>query len=188
VADITPEQLKVGQSSSSLPGHEPEISSEQLKVGQSSSDHPSAAPAGATDVPADSTGSGESSAIFRRADDLLVAAIAGGATQREAARHAGVSESTVKRRLQDQDFFRRVLEARAEIRCESVGQLTANSKKAIDTLVKAMEAKSESVRIVAAKAILRFQLDMGARAEENAQLAEQLANLKAAMDAAVSGQ
>ncbi len=178
VTEISPEGVKIGQSSSAQFNPNPEISPGGVKVAQSSSTEPSA----------DSqTGGAGSAEFFRRADDLLVLAIATGATQREAAQRAGVSESTVKRRCQDANFRNRILDTRAEIRCEAVGQLTANSKKAIDTLFKALEASSESVRVAAARAVLRIQLDMGGRGEENARIAEQIAALQAALNAIMSG-
>jgi hypothetical protein len=131
---------------------------------------------------------GANSAIFRRADDLLVAAIAAGASQREAARQAGVSERTAHRRWADPNFRRRVLEARSEIRCQAVGRLTSQSNKATETLAKGMDAKSESVRVSAARAVLKIGQELGGRQEENALLIEQLAEFKAALDAARSGQ
>ncbi len=178
VTETSPEGVKTGQNSSAQSNPNPEFSPGGVKVGQSSSTEPSA------DSQTGGTGSAE---FFRRADDLVVVAIANGATQREAAQQAGVSESTVKRRCQDANFRNRVLDTRAEIRCETVGQLTANSKKAINTLFKALDAKSESVRVAAARAVLRIQLDMGGRGEENARIAEQLAALQAALNAIMSG-
>ena len=59
----------------------------------------------------------------RKGDSGLVAALAGGATVRDAARSAGVSERTAHRRLEDAAFARRVSEARAELIARTVGTL-----------------------------------------------------------------
>jgi transposase len=58
----------------------------------------------------------------KRADAALLAALAGGATVRAAARKGAVSESTVYRRLRDREFRARVTEARAAMVERALGR------------------------------------------------------------------
>jgi hypothetical protein len=118
------------------------------------------------------------SPIFRRADDRLVAEIAAGTSLAEAARRAGVSDRTAQRRWADPNFRKKVLNARCQIRWEVVGRLTTEMKKATATLMAGMSAKSESVRVSAARSILKIGHEMAGQQEENAMLAEKLDDAK----------
>ena len=110
----------------------------------------------------------------RKGDSTLIAALAGGATLRDAAAVAGVSESTVHRRLDDPDFRCRVTDARGEMLSRAVGQLADASTEAVATLRALLNAEAETVRLNSAKAIL----ELGAKLRE-AELERRIAALEA---------
>ena len=91
----------------------------------------------------------------RGADQLIVAALAGGCSYDEAALAGGVSKATVKRRMQETEFRIRVGEARVET-AERLGALIlAASVSAIHTVTElARGAESEAVRLSAARTLL----------------------------------
>ena len=68
-------------------------------------------------------------------DSALIAALAGGATHEAAAKQAGVSERTVRRRLGDAGFRRQIDEARAELLVQAMAQLSRAATGAATTLV-----------------------------------------------------
>ena len=110
----------------------------------------------------------------RKGDSALIAALAGGATIRDAAKLAGVGETTVYRRLDDPDFRRRVADARAEMLSQAVGQLADASTEAVATLRALLNADAETVRLGSARAIL----ELGAKLRES-ELERRIAALEA---------
>ncbi len=70
----------------------------------------------------------------RSRSDIIAAALASGATQREAGRAAGVSERTVRRRLEQPEFAAQVAHERAELVTRVSARLTGLASKALDTL------------------------------------------------------
>jgi hypothetical protein len=93
----------------------------------------------------------------RNVDDLLAAALASGATYREAAKAAHVSERTVRRRMDDEAFRGRVADERAELVRRASRQATGALTEAITTMVTLMRAaKGENVRLAAARSLLSF--------------------------------
>lgn len=105
-------------------------------------------------------------------DDLLIAALARGATQARAAQESGCSERTVRRRLEDENFRARVQAAREEPLQRATGALAAGAPSAVNTLLKLMtSAKNESVRLGAAKALFD-QLPLRQMLAELAELPE----------------
>jgi len=97
----------------------------------------------------------------RGADAVLVVALAGGATAAEAAKSAGVSERTVRRRLADADFVSRVEAVRSEMLDTAVARVSAGAVAAVDTLVGLMTPDSSpSVRLAAARAILQCGIQL----------------------------
>ena len=111
----------------------------------------------------------------KRADEILVVALACGATNEAAAKQAGVGESTVYRRLRDHQFCRKVHRARADIVERIAGTLTAASTEAVRTLLDLQKTNyPPAVRLGAARAIL----EMGGKLRENAELSERLATLE----------
>jgi HEAT repeat protein len=110
----------------------------------------------------------------RNADSVLVTALAAGATVEAAAKTAGVSERTAYRRLDDPAFRQGVINARAEMVSRAVARLSATSTLAADTLRKLLDARSETVRLGAARAIL----ELGSKLRESEDLAERVRALE----------
>jgi hypothetical protein len=107
-------------------------------------------------------------------DEALIAALAAGGTVATAARHAGCSERTLYRRLEDRSFRARVDEARAELVTQAVGRLSAVGALAGDTLNELLTNQAPMVRLGAARAALEFMF----RGHEHDTLARRLAQLK----------
>jgi hypothetical protein len=89
-------------------------------------------------------------------DPALLVAVAEGRTVREAAIAAGLGERTATRHVADPDFRRRVAEARAEMVARALGKMADGMAEAADTLRLLLRAKSESVRLGAARSILEL--------------------------------
>src|SRR5438128_2273858 len=97
----------------------------------------------------------------RNVDDMLLMALACGATLEAAAQRAGVSKTTVKRRLQDPKFCARLQEVRSEMVQRAAGTLTAASTEAIRTLLALQQpATPHSTRLGAARSILEIGIKM----------------------------
>lgn len=111
----------------------------------------------------------------RNADAVLIAALAGGATIQAASAAARVAESTVYRRLRDDEFQRQISTARGEMIARAVGALADASAKAVTTLSDLLDAENESVALGAARSIL----EMGAKLRENIELERRIADLEA---------
>ena len=110
----------------------------------------------------------------RKGDAALVLALAGGQTVRDSARAAGVGERTATRRLAAADFRRRVIETRAALVERATGQMADAMSAAAEALRKLLEARSEAVRLGAARAVL----ELGMKLRESAELEERLAELE----------
>jgi hypothetical protein len=89
-----------------------------------------------------------------RADTLLVAGLAAGQSVEAAARQAGVSERTARRRLGDPTFQRALAEARRVVLAQALGVLVDASTAAARALRALLDAEGESIRLRAAVAIL----------------------------------
>ena len=110
----------------------------------------------------------------RKGDAELVLALAAGATRKAAATQAGVSERTVFRRMQEPEFRADVANARTELVSQSVGILAASGTSAAHTLRKLLDARSEHVRLGAAKGILEIL----PRLRESEELSGRIAELE----------
>jgi len=106
----------------------------------------------------------------KNADSALVMALACGGTVEASAKAAGVSEATVYRRLAEPGFRRRVDEARDDMVSRAVARIGAASTLAADTLRELLKARSETVKLGAARAIL----ELGAKLREHEVLAERV--------------
>jgi hypothetical protein len=114
----------------------------------------------------------------RNTDDLLVLALACGATQEAAAQKAGVSKATVQRRMQDPEFQARLQAASADMVKRSALTLTAASTEAIKTLLALQQSSTPyPTRLGAARAIL----EIGVKLREVADVEERLAALEQEM-------
>ncbi len=87
-------------------------------------------------------------------DELIVAALASGATYAEAAELAHISARTVRRRMADEEFARRVSAARAERVAAVTGRLTEVAFEAVETLRQGLTAARSVDQIRAAHEIL----------------------------------
>jgi len=112
----------------------------------------------------------------RNVDEVLLAALACGATAEAAAQKAGVSRATVQRRLQDTAFRQRLQEFGTDMVKRASAALTAASVEAIKTLLSLQaSAIPHAVRLGAARSIL----EIGIKLREMANLEERLAALEA---------
>jgi hypothetical protein len=104
--------------------------------------------------------------------------LACGATLENAARQAGVSESTVRRRAKDPEFQRKLQAMRADMVQRTAGALTAAGLEFVKTLVGLLSAGTPpATRLGAAKA----GLELGMRVREVADLEARLAALEKAV-------
>jgi hypothetical protein len=111
----------------------------------------------------------------RQADEMLLIALACGATLEAAAQKAGVSKATVQRRLQDPEFQKRLQEVRSDMVKRAAGTLTAASAEAIKTLLSLQQTTvPPAVRLGAARSIL----EIGIKMREVADLEERVAALE----------
>jgi hypothetical protein len=95
----------------------------------------------------------------RENDELVVAALATGATYAEAAASSGVSKSTVRRRMAEPDFRARVYEERRELVDSMRARLLQAAPSAIESLASlAVSAESDAVRVRAAREIVDLAL------------------------------
>jgi hypothetical protein len=98
-----------------------------------------------------------------------------GATVEVAARQAGLSESTVRRRLKDPAFAGKLHKQRGEMHVRVADQLTAANSEGVRTMVQLMkENNSGSVRLGAASSVV----ELSAKVRETTDLAVRLAELE----------
>lgn len=93
-----------------------------------------------------------------KADAAILLALAVGATAEAAASHAGVSPSTVFRRLRDETFRRRLAEAKGELVQRTIARLSSASLEAVEALRGLLSANGEGTRLAAAKAVLELAI------------------------------
>jgi Helix-turn-helix domain of transposase family ISL3 len=86
--------------------------------------------------------------------EAAVLALASGRSVKEAAALAGVSETTVRRRLRRKRFRERVEVARAELVRAAFGKVADGMVEAADVLRRLLSSDSEQTRLSAAKALL----------------------------------
>jgi hypothetical protein len=91
-------------------------------------------------------------------DEQLLLALAAGASVALAGRQANVSERTVRRRLADPDFRRRISEMRSELVQGAIGRLSMLGRKAADALAILLDDANTQVRLGAARAVLQYML------------------------------
>jgi len=111
----------------------------------------------------------------RRGDEQLISALACGATKEGAARQAGVSLSTVHRRLEDPEFCRQLQAFRNDIVQRTSDALTAAGLEFVKTLIALVGTGTPpATRLGAAKA----GLELGMKVRETADLGPRLAALE----------
>jgi hypothetical protein len=111
---------------------------------------------------------------------VILLALACGATVEAAASKAGVSQTTVYRRLQQPAFKEKLQKTRAEMVERTTGMLTAAAGEAVKTLLSLQKENVQAaVRLGAAKAIL----EIGMRLREVSELEDRIAALEAQLKA-----
>jgi hypothetical protein len=111
----------------------------------------------------------------RNADDVLMMALACGATVEAAAHSAGISQATAYRRLQDPEFQKRVQQIRSDMLQRTSGMLTAAGGESVKTLVILQrETAPFAVRLGAARSVL----ELGTKLRETAEFEARLAALE----------
>ena len=108
--------------------------------------------------------------------EAVALALACGRTLREAAEASGVGERTIKTWLAQQPALsRRVNGLRGELTSRALGRLAEGMALAADTLRELLAAKSEGVRLSAARAVL----ELGNKLRESVELEQRLTALEA---------
>lgn len=106
-----------------------------------------------------------------------MAALAGGATQVEAAKVGGVGLRTVTKRLEDPEYRAAVARARGELLARAVGLLAAHAADAAACLHALLTDGGPAAQVSAARAILEF----GGRMREELDINERLTAVEAAL-------
>ncbi len=114
----------------------------------------------------------------RSADDMIVGGLAAGLSQPAAARHAGVSERTVRRRLEDPEFAASVDKARVAFVERTAGQLLGAAEQAVAALRDLVDSAPPAVRVRAALGLLAA----AATWRENGETERRLTALEAAAE------
>jgi hypothetical protein len=116
----------------------------------------------------------------KKADDVLVLALACGASPEGAAQKSGLSLRTVYRRLAEPAFRQRVDQVRAEMERRLAGMFTATGMTSLKTFTTLQEsASSEAVRLGAARAII----ELGCKLRQSVEMNERMAALEARLEA-----
>src|SRR5262245_55086565 len=117
----------------------------------------------------------------RKANHVLLMALACGASIEAAANKAGVSPATVYRRLQDPEFQKELQRLRSDMVERTASTLTAASCEAVKSLVDLLkDSGPASVRLGAARAVIDLAIKMREMVELEQRVAalEQKANTK----------
>ena len=111
----------------------------------------------------------------KNADDVLMLALACGATIENAAQKASVSERTAYRRLADLEFCQRLKKARTDMVERAAAALTAASLEAVKTLYELQGfGMPPAVRLRAARSII----EMGMKLRKDAEFEERITVLE----------
>jgi hypothetical protein len=113
------------------------------------------------------------------ANDVLTAQLAAGATVRDAATAAGVSERTVFRRLEDTAFTARLKALRAAMVSTAAGKLAGGMSDAAASLVEASTRGEMRTRLRAAELVLTLGMKVTELSDLEARVAEVERRLKA---------
>ena len=112
----------------------------------------------------------------RNVDQLLIMAIACGATLENAAATVGVSKATAFRRSQEPEFQQEVRKTKAEMIGRTSSMLTASAGEAVKALLTLLKDPTPPpTRLGAARAVL----ELGVRLREAAELEERIAAIEA---------
>jgi hypothetical protein len=116
----------------------------------------------------------------KKGDEVLLQALACGATVEAAAAKAGITARTGYRRLKDPDFQQRLRDLRADMVQRTAGMITAAGGESVKTLLALHDPTTPpGVRLGAARATI----ELGIKLRENADLAARVAALEAQLAA-----
>jgi hypothetical protein len=119
-----------------------------------------------------------------KGEDTFILGVASGRTLTEAAKQAGISHITAQRRMADPSVRRRISELRSEMLQSAMGRISGTLTEAVDTLRKLLKAKTDTVKLGAARALLEY----GLRFRETLDLEERLAQVEAQLTAGEPGE
>jgi hypothetical protein len=120
----------------------------------------------------------------RRGEEVLLTALACGATVEGAARKAGLSERTAYRRLTDPEFQERLRQELAEWARRTAGLLTAASPGSVRTLVELQGAAvPPATRLGAARAVI----GLGLKLREETDLVDRMAAIERRLNEGAAG-
>ena len=96
----------------------------------------------------------------RKNDEIILSALIAAGSIRAAAKIAECSETTIRTRLNDNDFRQRYEQAKGAILTEACDAISARLTRAIDTLCEVLEdtENAATVRVSAADSLLRHGL------------------------------
>jgi hypothetical protein len=119
----------------------------------------------------------------------LLVALARGMTQRDAAQAAGISESTVYRRLRDPQFVEQVQEAQRDFVGRAIATLASATGEAAQTIVSLMRTSgSESIRLRTASYVIDLGREEHELRELRAQFEREHRTVRDRLDALEDGQ
>jgi hypothetical protein len=107
-------------------------------------------------------------------DESIVAALVMGASYQSAAQHAGVSPTTVFRRVKSPAFQRKLLAARQEITRQSIDKASFYGNMALNTLMRLLESENDAVALGSARSLCEIVFKM----RETADFEERLAQIE----------
>jgi hypothetical protein len=115
------------------------------------------------------------SAFVRPEKDVTLAlALAAGASQADAARQAGLTDRTARRKLARPGFRRLVAELRGELIARALGRLADNMTRAADALAGLLDSDDDRLRLRTARALL----SLGLRLRDSVDLSERVRELE----------
>lgn len=106
----------------------------------------------------------------RNADEVLLLALACGATNEAAGAQAGLSKSTVYRRKQAPEFGKQLEQLKSEMFQRTAAMLNAAGMESVKKLLELQKIASHAVQLGASRSIL----EIGAKFRESAELEKRL--------------
>src|SRR5262245_28593188 len=111
-------------------------------------------------------------------DELLALALAEGQSHAQAALTSGLSVRSIHRRLRSRKFRRRVSDLRGQMVSRAVGKMAESMVLGADTVKDLLKAKSETVRLGAA----RILLEVGSKLHSDADFEERMRRMEEDLD------
>ena len=121
--------------------------------------------------------------ILSRRHEAVIVALLANPTMKDAAAHAGVSEATVWRLMQREEFQKRYREAQEKAFDGALGTLQGAAMEAIATLHRNLSCKGPATEVQAAKTLLDFTLKAREQFDHAARIRALEATLKAREEA-----